>query len=251
MGSIDSFDTLIINSNSQDRESSNSGCSGLELMSSNSSGMVDLNIQNMEPEEEKPSTPKKSVRTSSKVDVSEECPRDRDITNNDTEVKRSTPALSGNQEDSPVNCEKKKAWVKKSKKDDNDARVERSNRALSGTQPASPRNCENKCASGEKGKKDKESPRFKRRVSCTQPVDPPKKRIQLSIPKNIKNGQSIVKRQVSSTQPMSANNLINWNMESKKQAAIATKMRRKAERAEQKLELVRSKLKIVYDILMN
>ena len=81
MGSIDSFDTLIMNSNSQDRESSNSGCSGLELMSSSASGMVELNLQNMEPEEEKPDKPKKSVGTSSQVDVSEECQRVRDITN--------------------------------------------------------------------------------------------------------------------------------------------------------------------------
>ena len=176
--------------------------------------------------------------------------RDVPLSGNDTEVERSIRPLSGNQEASPINCEKKKASEEKSKKDDNDAGVERSTRVLSGNQPASPRNCENKCASGEKGKKDEASPRFKRRVSCTQPVDPPKKRIQLSTPMNIKDGQSIVKRQVSSSQPISANNLINWNMESKKQAAIATKMCQKAERAEQKLELVTSKRKIVYDILM-
>ena len=115
-----------------------------------------------------------------------------------------------------------------------------------------------KSASGEKGRKDEDSPRFKRRVSCTQPLDPPKKRFHLNTPKESKNGQTpiIVKRQVSSTQPISNDDLnsrenINWNMESKKQAAIAKKMRLRAERAEQKLELVRSKLKIVYDIIMN
>ena len=117
--------------------------------------MVELNLENMESEEEKPDKPKKSVGTSSQVDVSEECQRVRDITNNDTEVERSIRALSGNQEASPINCEKKKASEENRKKDDNDAGVERSTRVLSGNQPASPRNCENKCASGEKGKKER------------------------------------------------------------------------------------------------
>ena len=224
MGSTDSLESLVISSNSQDLESTSSGCSGWELMSSSFSGVIELNKENSEPEKEKAITPKKSVRTSSQVDLSEECLRDRDIINND-------------------------------------AGVELSTRALSGKKQASPRDF-GKSVSGEKGKKDEGSPRFKRRVSCTQPLgaknfDPSKKRLRLSSPKGKKNGQApiIDKRKVISSQPIAAKDLtsrknINLNLEIKKAAATATKMRLRAERAEQKLERARSQVKILYDTLM-
>ena len=86
---------------------------------------------------EKRVTPRKSVRTSSQVDMSEDCPHDRDIINNDAGVERSTRAISGNQQASPRKCQKKSASGAKSKNNDNDdAGMERSNRALSGNEPA-------------------------------------------------------------------------------------------------------------------
>ena len=98
---------------------------------------------------------------------------------------------------------------------------------------------------GGNGKKDEGKPKFKRKVSCTQPegisdLYSQKKRFRLS----------------SFSQPIAAKDIsfrknTNCNVECKKQAAIATKMRLRAERAEQKLEVARSQLKILIDILMN
>ena len=183
MGSTDSLRSMVNDSNPQGGESSSSGILGWELLSSTSSGIIDLNIENLGLEEAKLVTPKKSVRTSS------------------------TGALTGNKKASPRNC--------------------RMN------------------ASGEKGKKDERKPKFKRKVSCTQPegisgLASQKKRFRLS----------------SSSQPMAAKDINvcnnpNCNVECKKQKATATKMRLRAERAEEKLELARSQLKILIDILMN
>ena len=60
---------------------------------------------------------------------------------------------------------------------------------------------------------------------------------------------------VSSSQPICGTEFDlektkNWKIEQKKQAQIAKKMRLRADRAEEKLELVRSQLKKVFEIVM-
>lgn len=98
--------------------------------------------------------------------------------------------------------------------------------APSGSKEASPSECEKKVISGESKKKDGESIRFKRKLSC-----------------------------VSSSQPVSKKDLkspkaTNWFFEYKKQVQVAKKMRLEAERSIEKLNMVRSQIKIISDILM-
>lgn len=97
-------------------------------------------------------------------------------------------------------------------------------------------------ATGDKGIKAGCEKRFKRKMS-----------------KDIKDQrEQRVKRKlscVSSSQPICGNDfhsgkVKNWEIEHKKQLQIAKKMKLKADRATEKLELVRSELKKVYDILM-
>ena len=85
--------------------------------------------------------------------------------------------------------------------------------------------CKKKVISGESKKKDGESIRFKRKLSC-----------------------------VSSSQPVSKKDLMsqkgtNWFFEYKKQVQVAKKMRLEAERSNEKLNMVRSQIKIISDIL--
>ena len=89
----------------------------------------------------------------------------------------------------------------------------------SGSKQDSPTDCKEKKAEGEKSKPQGQSPRFKRKLSC-----------------------------VSSSQPTSTTTT-DWFVEYKKQAQIAKKMRLRADRANEKLELVRSQLKIIKDII--
>ena len=92
-----------------------------------------------------------------------------------------------------------------------------------GKKQASPRDSEEKILAGKKGQTDKPKPSFKRKFSC-----------------------------VSSSQPICGTEsdlgtTTNWEFEWKKQVQIAKKMRLRAERAEDKLEQVRSLLKNVFD----
>ena len=93
-------------------------------------------------------------------------------------------------------------------------------------QQASPRDREEKTVAGKKGKIDAPKPRFKRKFSC-----------------------------VTSSQPICGTEFdlgktTNYKIEYKKQAQITKKLRLRADRAEEKLELVRSQLKKVLDIVM-
>ena len=136
MGSTDSLENIFNSANAQDFESISSGCSGFELKSSSSSAEVELNKENLQ-HQEQPAKPKKSLRTSSQVGVSEESLREREKVNNinDLGEKRSIGALSGNKQ-------------------------------------ALPREGGKKIASGDKRKKDGQSPRFKRKVSCVSSSQP-------------------------------------------------------------------------------
>ena len=62
MGSTDSLRSMVNDTNPQGGESSSSGILGWELLSSTSSGVPDLNKENLGLEEAKLVTPKKSVR---------------------------------------------------------------------------------------------------------------------------------------------------------------------------------------------
>lgn len=91
---------------------------------------------------------------------------------------------------------------------------------------ASPRDSEEKMIAGNKDKIDKPKPRFKRKFSS-----------------------------VSSSQPICGTEFDlgktkNWKYECKKQAQTAKKLRLRADRAEEKLDLIRSHLKKVFDIVM-
>ena len=96
--------------------------------------------------------------------------------------------------------------------------------ALSGNKQAPPSDAETEIASRSNGKKDGHSPRFKRKVSC-----------------------------ISSSQPVCGNDsgtTTNWKIEYKKQVMISKRMRRRGDRAKEKLELVRSELKKINEILL-
>ena len=95
---------------------------------------------------------------------------------------------------------------------------------LSGKNQASSSDCEKKM-SEENNKGDGETQRFKRKFSC------------------VSSSQPICKNDMESS------NTTNWFVEYKKQAQLAKKMRLRADRANEKLEQVRSQLKIINDIV--
>ena len=114
--------------------------------------------------------------------------------------------------------------------------------SLSAKKQALPSDGQKVSAPGDKGIKDGREKRFKRKLS---------KGIKDEREKGIKRKLS----SVSSSQPISGNDfnsvkITNWEIEHKKQLQTAKKMKLKADRATEKLELVRSELKKVYDILM-
>ena len=114
--------------------------------------------------------------------------------------------------------------------------------SLSAKKQALPSDGEKMSASGDKGIKDGREKGFKRKLSkgINDEREPRFKRKLSS---------------VSSSQPICGNDfhsgkIINWEIEHRKQLQTAKKMKLKADRATEKLELVRSELKKVYDILM-
>lgn len=114
--------------------------------------------------------------------------------------------------------------------------------SLSAKKYALPSDGEKISATGDKGIKADCEKRFKRKLS---------KGIQDKREQRVKRKLSCV----SSSQPICGNDfhsvkVKNWEIEHKKQLQIAKKMKLKADRATEKLELVRSELKKVYDILM-
>ena len=175
--------------------------------------------------------PNKSVRTSSLVGVSESLrEREKENSSNDIGEMRATDTLAPNKQASPSDAEKKIASRSNGKKDGDCVRFSRKVScndvlgALSMNNKASPSDAEKENAPRSNGKKHGHSPRSKRKLSS-----------------------------VSSSQPVCGNDsgtTTNWNIEYKKQVMISKRMRRRGDRAKEKLELVRSELKKINEILL-